>query len=76
MQIRDAGALTHDGCREVPVASLARTQNGCGAGLGRCACAAVPCDRGAAGERRYRTQVGGAERLSRLIAGPSLSPCL
>lgn len=34
MQIREQSALTSDGCREVPAASLARTQNGRGAGLG------------------------------------------
>lgn len=33
MQIRDPGALTRDGCWEAPAASLARTQNGGGAGL-------------------------------------------
>lgn len=80
MQMREPSALTRNGCWEAPAASLARMQNGRGAGLGGGACAAAPRDGEAAGERRYRTQVGGAGaaggRLSRLSAGPGSSPRL
>lgn len=74
MQIRKPGDLTRDGCREMPAASLARTQNGRGAGLGGYTCAAVPWYGAAAGERRYRRQVGGAEVAGGVSPASSLAP--